>query len=182
MTTTAKRTLTLEEFLARPETKPYSEYIDGEVVRKAMPNRKHARLQKWLLLVLEQYLVMTGLGEIYPEFRCVFRQPGRRRALVPDLSYVARERITDDLFQEGPPDLVVEVLSPEDRPGRVADKVRFYLENGVRLVWVVDGRRREIRVSSPDAETRVLRPGDLLDGGDVLRGFSLAVDELFARL
>lgn len=182
MTTMAKRTLTLEEFLARPETRPYSEYIDGEVVRKAMPNRTHAILQGYLLLMLAHFLERTGLGAVYPEFRCIFGPLGRRRALVPDVTYIARERDSDDEYQYGPPDLVIEVLSPNDRPGRVAERVRFLLANGVRLVWVVDGRRREIRVSSPDAETRVLRPGDLLDGGDVLRGFSLAVDELFARL
>lgn len=182
MTTATKHTLTLEQFLARPETKPYSEYIDGEVVRKATPNRKHSTVQRYMLVVLGQFLTATGLGEVYPELCCIFRVSGRRRALVPDLTYVARERITDDQFQEGPPDFVIEILSPGDRPGRVADKVRFYLDHGVRLVWVIDTRVREVSVFVPSQDTDTRRPGDVLDGGDVLPGLSVPVDELFAQM
>jgi Uma2 family endonuclease len=61
----------------------------------------------------------------------------------------------------------------------VEDKVRQYLEAGSRAVWVVDGRRRRVSVFRPGAETQVLSESDVLNGGDVLPGFSLPLAELF---
>jgi Uma2 family endonuclease len=70
------------------------------------------------------------------------------------------------------PDLAVEVLSPDDRPGEVLEKVGDWLNAGVRLVWVVDPRRNAARVYRSDGSETHLAAGDTLDGEDVLPGFS----------
>jgi Uma2 family endonuclease len=172
--------LTLEEFLALEETKPYLEYACGEAFEKPMPNRLHAVVQRYLILVLAPFLDSTGLGEVFPEFRCIFGPPGRERAYVPDLTVVTRERLTADLYLRTAPDLAIEVLSPDQHTARFLDKVQFYLLNGVRLVWVIDPLKDTVAVLVPGQEVRILYPGDVLDGGDVLPGFRVPIDDLFA--
>jgi Uma2 family endonuclease len=178
--------LTLDEFLALPEEKPYREYACGEVWKKPMPNRPHSVLQTWLVLLLSPFVRRQRIGDIFAELRCVFGPPGGERALVPDLCFYRRGRLIDDPQREPypriPPDLVIEVLSPRQNARRFADKLQFYLGNGVRLVWVVDPASETVTVYALGAQSRLLRAGDTLDGGDVLPGFAVPVDEVFAQL
>ena len=179
---TTKTALTLDEFLALPETKPASEYSYGEVTRKPMPTGWHSIIQQMLSLLVGGFVVERQLGGCGPEWRCVF--PGRRRALVPGWVFIRGDRLPlepDDLHGpfRGSPDLVVEVLSPGDRPGRVAGRIVFYLVSGVRLVWLLDPKRRTVTVFAPGAEDIELRADDELDGGDVLPGLRVPVASLF---
>jgi Uma2 family endonuclease len=185
MTTTVK--LTLDGFLALPETKPASEYADGEVIQKPMPQGAHAFIQAFLVSVLLQYLAQMRLGRVGTEWRCVFGLPGNERTVVPDIVYVARDRFPAnpaDLLgiYRGAPTLVVEIMSPDQRAAYFADKVQFYLLHGVLLVWVVDPASRTVRVFAPGQDTRLLTDGDTLDGGELLPGFSVHLQELFAQL
>jgi Uma2 family endonuclease len=70
------------------------------------------------------------------------------------------------------PDLVVEVLSPGDRPGDVLAKVADWLSAGTRLVWVVEPLRRLARVYRHDGSETIVTADGALDGEDVLLGFS----------
>lgn len=70
------------------------------------------------------------------------------------------------------PDLVVEVLSPDDRPGKVLAKVADWLSAGTRLVWVVDPERRLARVYRHDGSETLVSTDGALDGEAVLPGFS----------
>ena len=174
--------MTLDEFLnMRDDEKPALEYACGEVTQKPMPNRLHATIQGYLLVVMHPFLKASGLGYALPEFRCIFGPPGRVRVFVPDLVYVARERLTADLYLHAAPDLAIEIISAGQNMARLLDKVQFYLLNGVRLVWVIDPDAETIAVLKPGQEGRTLTAGDVLDGGDVLPGFSVAVDEIFAQ-
>jgi Uma2 family endonuclease len=80
------------------------------------------------------------------------------------------------------PDLCVEIVSPGDRWSDLADKVDEYLAAGVRLVWVIDPARRKAHVYAPKRPPQVLQGKQKLDGEDVLPGFKLALDKLFAEL
>ena len=180
MTTTAK--LTLEEFFRRPETKPASEYVDGEVIQKPMPDQKHARLQAFLARILDEFLESTGLGVVGSEWRCIFGPQGHERPYVPDLMVVRRERQTRDRHFHGPPDLAIEILSPDQPAGEFADKILFYVLYGVRLTWVVDPDRFTITVYIPGREPRHLTVTDTLEGSDVLPGFSVPVERIFTRI
>jgi Uma2 family endonuclease len=99
----------------------------------------------------------------------------------PDVAFVAAQRVPIDEtgFAELAPDLVVEVVSPNDRASEVSEKARQYLDAGVRLVWVVDPRSRTATVHRPDGGT-VLIGDAALDGEDVLPGFRLPLPDLFA--
>jgi Uma2 family endonuclease len=174
--------MTLGEFLnMRDDEKPALEFACGQVTQKPMPNRLHATLQLFVGSTILQFLKATGLGTALTEFRCIFGPLGRERVFVPDVVYVVKERLTADLYLHAPPDLAIEIISPGQDMARLFDKIQFYLLNGVRLVWVIDPDAETIAVLAPGQEGRTLTAGDILDGGDVLPGFSVAVDEIFAQ-
>lgn len=77
------------------------------------------------------------------------------------------------------PDLVVEVLSPDDRPGEVLAKVGDWLDAGTRLIWVIDPKRRRIRTYRANGDQTITDERGLLDGEDVLPGFACPVQSLF---
>jgi Uma2 family endonuclease len=175
--------MTLDEFLERTDDdKPAMEYACGEVFQKPMPTTPHAAVQGYLLVVLFQFLTRAGIGRVFPELRCIFGPPGRQRAYVPDLVFVAKERLTSDRYLRTAPDLAIEIMSPDQDMARMSDKLQFYLLNGVRLVWVIDPEAGTIAELTPGREGRTLSAGDTLDGGDVLPGFSIPVAEIFAQV
>jgi len=181
--TTAK--LTLREFESRPETEPASEWIAGEVVQKPMPTFEHGFIQSALSFVINLFLRAHPIGFIGSEVRCIFGPAGEERPYVPDLIFIdaARLRRTGPGQPfHGAPDLAVEVLSPDDRPDRVAAKVAFYLLHGVRLVWLIDPEARTVTVLSPVGLSERLAEVDLLDGGDVLPGFTTSVRDILPPL
>jgi Uma2 family endonuclease len=93
----------------------------------------------------------------------------------PDVAYVARERVhlvPPTGYAPLAPDLVSEILSPDDRPGEVLAKVADWLEAGTRLVWVVDPRRGEAHVHRLDGSLSVVDVEGALDGEQVLPGFT----------
>ena len=179
MTATAK--LTLEEFLRLPETRPASEYENGEVCRKPMPAVVHGVIQSLLAFVFVLYARERGRGIAGPAIRCIFGPAGRERAYIPDFIFIADAPPGLGAASrpwQGAPDLAVEVLSPDDRMTRIRRKVCFYLENGVRLVWLIDPEDRTVTVVTSLAGSTTLAEGDVLDGGDVLPGFRIGVREI----
>lgn len=184
--TTIERTrhLTLEQFLARRDTKPASEYVDGKVYRKAMPNEIHGFIQFMMSAILAQFIMPRQLGRPGSEVRFNFGPAGDVRSYVPDLSFIVAQRAPLDgrlmggSFR-GAPDLAIEILSPNDRAGRLRRKVKFYLANGVRLLWVIDPKKLLVTVYTPPDSRQVLTINDTLGGGDVLPGFSVPVAEIF---
>jgi Uma2 family endonuclease len=106
----------------------------------------------------------------------LFTNPDTVRA--PDVAFVRHERIPDPLprgFAPFAPDLAVEVLSPDDRPGEVLAKVADWLKAGTRLVWVVDPDRRLARVYRADGTESEMSETGALKGEEVLPGFECAL-------
>jgi Uma2 family endonuclease len=181
------RHMTLEEFLAMPDTEPASEFACGEAVQKPMPDNAHAILQPYLWMLIYQFLSQARLGRVRTEWRCIFGPPKRRRAYVPDVVYVSFERMPPgdtrvNRYVRTAPDLIVEVLSPDQPVARFTAKIQFYLRHGVRMVWVVNPQDETIMMFQPGEDDVTLRVGDTLDGGDVLPGFTAGVDDIMAQL
>ncbi len=174
--------LTLDEFLRMEETKPASEYACGEAFQKPMPDVPHSAIQIFLGAVLYPFLTQTRIGRAFTELRCIFGAPGRERTYVPDLTYVARARLPSERHLHAAPDLAIEILSPDQHVAHFLDKIQFYLLYGVRLVWVIDPATATVTAQVPGEEARILSTGDTLDGGDVLPGFSVAVDDIFSQM
>jgi len=103
----------------------------------------------------------------------------------PDVAFVRRERVLAagrvTGYWSGAPDLVVEVISPNDLYTEVEEKVAECLEHGARLVFVLNPRRRTVAVHRPDRPLRTLTVDDTLDGEDVVPGWTLPVRALFGE-
>jgi Uma2 family endonuclease len=129
------------------------------------------------------YVRAQKLGRVYTNETgfVLMSDPDTVRA--PDVAFLRRERLTEGRsprgYIRGAPDLAVEVISPSDRYTEVAEKIAEWLEHGVRMVVVVDPRRKTVDVHRPGQPTRTLGMNDVLDGEDVVPGWSLAVRDLF---
>lgn len=166
-----------------PETKPETEWLRGRPVRKVSPKRRHALLQGAVYQVLRAWA--RGKGEVGPEWRFRLTPPGEyTRPLVPDVAYVSYERLRGlsgrDL--ETPPfapDIVVEILSPDDRAADVQHKREIYLATGAGLLLIVDPDARSIEALEDGAQVT------LTSGAYESRRFAglrIAPAELFAEL
>ena len=176
--------MTIAEFLRLPEEDACRlELVRGQVVREPPTGARHGVVQIVLGAALHQYVSSHRLGQVMVETGYVL---SRTEATVrgPDISFLARDRIQAGPWPlsliEGAPDLAVEILSPSNRAGEIAEKVADYLAAGCRLVWVVDARRRQVTVHEPGKQATSLQVSDALDGGPVLPGFRLPLAQLFA--
>lgn len=175
--------VTVEEFLAMDETKPYLELIDGEVVCKAMPSPHHGLIVLEIGSQLRNYLKRSGEGRAFTEVR--HQSADEQRVYLPDLNVTLRGRLPSERGRgpvERAPDFAIEVLSPDDRAARVLDRVQFYLRAGVELVWIVDPESRTVFVYRPGAAPDERRAPGVLDAKPVLAEFTLDLGELFSVL
>jgi Uma2 family endonuclease len=106
--------------------------------------------------------------------------------LAPGVGFISAERIPQVLpegFVPFAPDLAVEIISPSNTLTEIRAKVEQYLQHGTRLVWVIDPRKQKVDVyrPAPDGKALVSFLGiqDMLDGEDMLIGFSVAIKDLF---
>ena len=175
--------VSIHDFLAMEETKPYLELIDGEVVEKAMPNPSHSSIVVTLIRRLANHLDESKEARVDTEMRHL--QDNEQRVYLPDVSVTLRGRFPKGQRRglvEVYPDFAIEVLSPDDRAARVLDRVQFYLRTGVQLVWLVDPELRVVFVYRPGVEGQEHRAPAVIDAQPVLKQFSLDLAELFAVL
>jgi Uma2 family endonuclease len=160
-----------------------TELVRGVLIVREPAGYRHGQVAARLAAALVNYVDANQLGAIFAAETgfTLFRDPDTVRA--PDVAFIRRERLPDPPpagFAQLAPDLVVEVLSPDDRPGEVLAKVADWLSAGCRLVWVVDPVRRTARVYRADGSESVCGENDLLDGEDVVPGCGIPLAELFA--
>jgi Uma2 family endonuclease len=167
--------VTAEELLQKNIPNKRTELVRGRLIVREPAGYSHGRVTMNLTVRLGAHVEGTGCGQLVAAETgfTLFRAPDTVRA--PDVGFVRRERLPDPAtigFPEMAPDLVVEVLSPDDRPGETLAKVGDWLEAGARLAWVIDPQRRLARVYRADGTESPLAESDALDGEDVLPGFN----------
>lgn len=181
---TAQKTLVTADDLLRP---PYAsmrcELLDSEVSQRAPTGEAHAFLANRFGRVLSIHVDTRHLGRVYSTelgFR-IRRDPDTVRA--PDVLFVIANRLRagppSSGFLEMAPDLVVEVVSPNDTAAEVQREMEDWLAAGVRLVWVVYPETESVVVYRSRTDHALLKIDDTLDGGDVLPGFSVPLKEIF---
>ncbi|MGK7933298.1 MAG: Uma2 family endonuclease [Microcystaceae cyanobacterium] len=176
--------LTLEAFLKIPETKPASEYLNGEIYQKSMPQGEHSILQGELLSSINQIGKPNKSLYSLPELRCTFGG----RSIVPDLAVFRWERIpkTDkgkivNKF-EIYPDWIIEVLSPEQSANRVIDKIVFCLKQGTELGWLLDLEDESVMVFRPNQLPDIIADATVLPVLEGLKDWQLSSQDIFAWL
>lgn len=130
----AKTQIGVEEYLDLVfDDRPEPDYVDGEVVERALPTPIHSKIQGLLILLLAPLLNRARLF-LLPELRV---QIGPRRFRVADLA-VYRDSAPEGRYATTPAFVVVEVVSPDDRYGRLTHRLEDYRRWGVPHVWLVD--------------------------------------------
>jgi Uma2 family endonuclease len=180
---TTPQILTLEQFLQRPETKPASEFFQGEVIQKPMPQGEHSRLQGKLCEAVNQAAESQKVALAFPELRCIFGG----NAIVPDVAVFRWARIPRqpsgrvanrfDLH----PDWAIEILSPEQSQTKVLEKLLFCSQQGTEIGWLIDPDVESILTVSADQRVQILsgdRPLPILE--EIPR--SLTVEQIFGWL
>ncbi len=146
----SKTKFSLQEFLDLPQSGDRSELVNGEILPKVSPKYKDSTLQLRLLLALNQWCESSGSGRVRPEWAVVLKRQGQDWVPVPDLIYVSYERLASDWEEDlpcpGPPELVIEILSPGQTFGEMTSKATDYLRAGVDRVWVVDNQAPSVTV------------------------------------
>ncbi len=159
------------------------ELVDGTLVEKAV-GFEEARLALRLGYLISSYLDQNDLGICVGANGMIRIAPGLVR--IPDLSFIAWDKLPGREAPQEPipdlaPDLAVEMLSEGNTRAEMARKVREYFEARVRLVWLIDPKKRSARVFSTVEKSTVVRADQALDGGDVLPGFALLLSDLLDR-
>lgn len=184
MVQSAAKTLTLEEFLKLPETKPVSEYIDGRILQKPMPQGKHSTIQGELISTINSLVKSQRIALAFPELRCTFGG----RSIVLDVAVFAWERIPLDengdvanVF-EAAPDWTIEILSSEQSQTKVTGNILHCLNHGSRLGWLIDPDERSLLVYPPGQQPELLEePTQILPVLDLV-AVRLTVGDLFSWL
>ena len=181
---TQTRLMTADEFMEMPDDGLLHELVRGEVVTMSSPGGEHGEITCEIARLIANHVKPAKLGKTYAAETgfIVDRDPDTVRG--PDVGFVRAERLTEITnrrkFVPFAPDLAVEVLSPNDRPEAVDEKVHEWLAAGSSAVWIVDPGARTVTVHRPGAEPVTLTEVQDLDGGDVLPGFVCRVALFFS--
>jgi Uma2 family endonuclease len=187
---TAKTGITYAEWLKMPRTTQPHEVIDGDLIMSPAPTFRHQWILGNIYFMLRQWTNKSGLGVVVmsPVDVVVSREPVRTRQ--PDIAYLAAESsgVTSlaDAEQmpaiEVAPDLVVELLSPDERRQSLRGKLADYAVLGVLEVWLVSPEAETIEVLALNGavytRSEIFGRGDVVTS-EVLPGLDLAVDSIF---
>jgi Uma2 family endonuclease len=181
----SEKTLTLEAFLQLPETKPASEYIDGRIIQKPMPQGKHSIIQGTSVTVINAAVKPQRLACAFPELRCTFGS----RSIVPDVAVFAWERIpvngegnVANVFSIHP-DWTIEILSPDQRPTKVTGNILHCLNHGCQMGWLIDPDDHSILIFPPGKQPQLLESAqDPLPVPNFAADLQLTVGDVFGWL
>ncbi len=180
---TPPKLLTAEEFAGRTDLGPHTELVKGEVIDVPPPSLIHDVVCQNIGFELSSYVRSRGLGRVASNDSGILteRDPDTLRGA--DVAYFSYSRVPKDDppdgYPEVAPELVFEVLSPDDRWVKISPKVTEYLEAGVKLVYVIDPDRRLAMLCRPDDVSPItFGPDEDLVFPDVLPDFRLRLGTL----
>jgi Uma2 family endonuclease len=185
MVQTPSKTLTLAEFLQLPDTKPASEYIDGQIIQKPMPQGKHSVIQGELVPAINGVVKSKRIARAFPELRCTFGG----RSTVPDIAVFLWNRIPRDENGEvantfpAAPDWTIEILSPDQNQTKVTKNILHCLRYGTQAGWLIDPDEQTVFVYRSKQEPEVLdEPDEVIPIPSFASELQLTIKDLFAWL
>ncbi|MEP0872512.1 Uma2 family endonuclease [Trichocoleus desertorum AS-A10] len=157
MAQTLSKSINLEEFLKLPETKPASEYIDGKIIQKPMPQGKHSTIQTEFSTTVNAVLKSRRIARAFSELRLTFGD----RSTVPDVSVFTWARIPRaengeiaNTFAIAP-DWTIEILSPDQSQTKVTKNILHCLNHGTQMGWLIDPDEQTVFVYLPKQQPEV---------------------------
>jgi len=175
--------LTADDLMRLQPPDKRTELVRGQMIVREPAGFRHGDVAMSIALAIGQYLRDSPVGRLLAAETgfILFTNPDTVRA--PDVAFVRHDRIPDPMprgYAPFAPDLAVEVLSPDDRPGEVLAKVADWLKAGTRLVWVVDPDRKLARIYRADGTSVEIGEDGALEGEDVLPGFECALADVLS--
>lgn len=155
------------------------ELVRGVLVVREPPGYRHGEITARLIKALLDFADAHDLGRVVAGDTGFQLSTDPDTVRGPDIAFIRRERVPHPSpvgYAALAPDLIIEVLSPHDRPGETLAKVADWLCAGSRLVWVIDPERRLARVYRADGSETMLTADEALDGEDVMPGFACALE------
>ena len=185
MVKSSLKMLTLTQFLELPETKPAREYINGQIVTKAMSKGKHSIIQGTLVTAINNAIKLQKIGLALPELRCTFGN----RSIVPDVVVFSWARIPVDgkgdianVF-DSYPNWTIEILSPGQNQTLVTGNILHCLNHGSSMGWLIDPDSRSVLVYPLNKQPKLLQlESDTLPVPNTFNNFQLTIGELFSWL
>jgi Uma2 family endonuclease len=173
--------MTAEDLLHLNMPNKRTELVRGVLVVREPAGYRHGDVTVRITVAIASHVYAHQLGRVFAAETgfTLARNPDTVRA--PDVAFIRNDRLLvppPPGFAELAPDLAVEVLSPDDRPGETLAKVADWLKAGCRLVWVINPQRAVARVYRADGGETQLATADLLDGEDVLPGFAVELGSI----
>ena len=177
------RTYAVEDLYRLPDDGYRYELLAGSLLREPRPGALHGLVVTAVAVVLAEWARAGGTGVVLTGDSGFILERAPDTVRGPDVAWISRARFDAvgpiGTAFPGPPDLAVEVLSPNDRPGDVHGKVADYLAAGTRLVWLVDPERRRVTSYRKLLAPRVSGSNELLRDEELLPGFEVRVGDLF---
>ena len=167
--------LMIAQDLLKPGVPERADLVRGVLVVHEPPGFRHGEITVQLTIALGTYVDTRHLGRVVAGDAGFKLQSDPDTVRGADIAFVSWERMPEKSpvgFPPLGPDLVVEVLSPGDRPAETLAKIGDWLSAGTRLVWVIDPERRLARIYRQDGSESLLGEADALDGEDILPGFT----------
>ena len=200
---TAQR-MTYDDLMALPDDETIHELVRGEIQCLPSPKGEHGHIGSLVNGAIERYLYQkavsmgweprqgrsvrdrlvgyTACGEAGIRFSLPDDPEQVRGAdvlyLTPE-QFIRLEAVIRDEYVPEVPALVVEVISPSETTTYSNQKVTDYMNGGAKAVWQIFPKSRSVRIFRAGGTTATIPPGDTLDGGDLLPGFSVLLAELF---
>ena len=182
MVQTPAPSLTLEEFLKLPETEPASEYIDGRIIQKPMPQGEHSAIQTELSSAINSVVKSQKIARAFSELRCTFGG----RSIVPDVAVFQWSRIprkdTGGVANTFliPPDWTIEILSPDQSQTKVTKNILHCLKHQTQMGWLIDPSEQCVFVYRIDRPTELYdEPEARLPAPEFAKDFNITVATLF---
>ena len=183
MATAKNKLLTAEDLLRLYSQGVRGELIDGVLHETVPAGEEHGQIAGLFITFLNMHIRPQRLGRVGGTDVGVFTNRNPDTVREPDVYFVSAETLPLDVKVQGylevVPELVVEIVSPSDQQQAVNDKTTMWLSHGVSMVVEVYPADRTVMVHRPGAATVTLTGDDVLDGGDVLPGFTLPLSEIF---
>ena len=181
--TTETRFVTAEGLLELPRGQHRYELVQGELRKMAPAGHEHGHIAAEVAIALGVYVRANKLGRVYAAETGFKLASNPDTVKAPDVAFVSAERvqgvITKTGFFPGPPDLAVEIVSPNDRHGEVEEQVELWLRYGTKMVVTLNPQTRTATVYRGLEDIRMILGEGRLEGGEVVPGWALPLEELF---
>jgi Uma2 family endonuclease len=180
---TSTALMTAAELLELPRGQHRYELINGELKTMSPASHDHGRIAMRIGMLLADFVWRNHLGDAYAAETGFLLTSNPDTVLAPDAAFVSEKRAREGRdkkgFWPGAPDVAVEVLSPDDSEPKTKTKIAQWLSYGAKQVWTVNPKNETITVHWSSDDSRTFSSGETFEADDQLRGFSVAVSDIF---